>query len=133
MKKIGFIIVGIIIAGLFFNSCATETGTTGQYTYELFRLTKANFNRVPQPETANFNAGKAFKDSLRRYSVQNHGSGVASQGEIRSLLVKQGATRAYANNAVKYLNTIGNNVLWFNYAQDDSFNVVLYLEKIQQR
>ena len=132
MKKVGFFIVGIFIIGLFLNSCDTGTETKTQYYYyEAFTISKSNFNSVSLPSTATFNAIKSYRNSLKNYSAEFLGSGTDStQDDIYSLLTQRGMSPAEANNEISLLNSVGNNVLIFNYAYNNNYYVIMYLEKL---
>jgi len=133
MKRIGFFIVGIIIVGLFFNSCDTSTEPeikTQYYYYEVFRISKSNFNSVSMPSSPTFNAIKSYRNSLKNYSVEFIGSGTdATQNDIYSLMTQRGMTPTEANNEISLLNSIGNDVLWFQYVYDSNYYIIMYLEK----
>jgi hypothetical protein len=133
MKRIELIVIGLIVVGLFLNSCddVTKTETETQYYYEIFRLTKTNFNSVPLPSTLTFNAIKSYRNSLKNYSVEFIGSGTdATQNDIYSLLTQRGMTPSETNDEISLLNSVGNNVLIFEYAYSDSYYVIIYVEKL---
>jgi hypothetical protein len=59
------------------------------------------------------------------------GSGAdLSEIELYSLFTQSGFTPTDANNAISATNSNGNNVAWFNHAQNNNLYVVFYIEKL---
>jgi len=139
MKKIGFVIFGILVAGIFLNSCDTGSEAkpnsnpilTQYYYYEVFRITKANYNTVSTPSSATFSAIKSYRDSLYNLRVSFAGSGTdMTQNDIYTLLTTRGFSVAETNNEIFLLNTVGNDVLTFEDAESSNNYVIVYLQKI---
>ena len=130
MKKIGVFFIGIMIIGLFLNSC--DDGTKEQYYYyEGFTITKTNFNSVPFPSSATFNAIKNYRNSLKNYMVDFLESGTdATENDIYSLLTLSGMTPSEANAEIKLLKNVGNNVGIFTHAYNINLYVIIYVEKL---
>ena len=113
-------ILAIIGITFFLFACDTTTGPetkTQYYYYEFFRISKANYNSVSLPSSATFNAIKSYRNSLKNYSVEFIASGTdATQQDIYDLMTSRGISASDANNEISLMNSIGNDVLIFEYA-----------------
>ena len=132
-------ILAIVGINVFFVACddtepETKTGSetkTQYYFYEVFRISKANYNSVSLPSSITFNAIKSYRNSLKNYSVEFIGSGTdATQSDIYSLLTQRGMTPSETNSEISLLNSVGNNVLLFQYVYDNNFYIIMYVEKL---
>ena len=141
MKKL-LLYVCILFIGLFLSSCDVITGpeiknnsnsgTKTQYHYyEMFRVSKRDFYSVPAPGTLTFGTIKTFRNALKYYSVEFIGSGTdAIKSDIYSLLTQRGMTPTEANHEISIINSVGNNVLLFEYTINHNYYLILYLEKL---
>jgi hypothetical protein len=132
VKRLGFFVVCLILAGLFLGSCDNGTGAKTQYYYyEGFRILESSLGAVPTPSAPTFSAIKSYRDSLKTYSVEFLISGTdTTQDELYSLLTQRGMTPSEANEEIDFLNSIGNNILFADYALDNRYVIIIYLEKL---
>ncbi|MDR1319426.1 MAG: hypothetical protein LBJ90_07355 [Treponema sp.] len=129
MKKLCF--VSLIVVSIFLNSCDDPVSSTQYYYYEFFTVTKAYYTSVPEPTTDSFSAMESYKEQLRSHQAEFLDSGHdATQKDIYDLMTSTGFSASETNGAIEFLNSIGNNVLIFEYKLSNNYYVILYLEKL---
>jgi len=124
------LVFGTILTGCKEPEPEPDTQKT-QYYYEIFRISKTNYYSVSLPSTATFNTIKNYRNQLKNYSVEFISSGTdATQDDIYSLITQRGMSPTEANQEISFLNSIGNDLFYFQYIPDSNYYIILYLEKI---
>lgn len=130
MKKLFFIVIGIVflITGC---ETSTDSGTNTQhYYYEAFTISITDYYSVPQPAN-NFNSIKNWRNQLRIHIVEFLESGAnLTQSELYDYLTQRGVTPSDANREISFLNSIGNNYYAGPYIPDSNLAIFIYIEKI---
>ena len=128
MKRIGLFIVVIIFAGSTLSSCATIRSIfqTQYYSYDSFRISVANYDRVTAPSEGTFATVSTYYESLKNHSVEHLESGTIARHELRKFLTERDLPNVSGN--ISFLESVGNNVFTF-YSDDENYYVILYCEK----
>jgi hypothetical protein len=132
MKRIG-LFVGLIIVGAFLTGCDTPVSSeeTQYYYYEFIRISKINYNSVTYPTAFTFSALRTYRDRLESKSVEIMESGSdATRRDLYDFMTSRGSSASEANAELAFLNSVGNNVILFEYAYDNNYYVAVYVEKI---
>ena len=132
MRRIGFFIAGMIIIGIFFNACYApmESEAKDKYYYELFRVSKVNYNSVPMPSSVTFNSIMSYRNALKYRMTEFLQSGSdVTQDFIYTFLIQRGVSPVEANNEISGINYIGNDVLVFEDAISTNNYIIMYIEK----
>ena len=129
IKWFGIVVMTAIIA-FSMTACGEGTKTTKYYYYEFFTITKIDFDSVPVPD-ATFTGIKSFRNALRDKMDDFVASGTdATKDDIYDLLTQRGMAHAEANDCISFLNSVGNNLVWFHHVTDTTLWVIVYIEKI---
>lgn len=126
-------ILGMVLtAGVFLAGCDTPTSQETQYYYyEFFRVSRTHYNSISRLSTVTFDSIKDYKDKFKSQIVEHLGEGTdITQDSIYEFLTSRDAKPAQANEAISLINTVGNNVIFFEYKNDSDYIVVGYFERL---
>ena len=130
MKRCFFLIFALIPVLSFIgcdNTTSSSPSKTQFYYYEVFTVSKSNFNSVPMPSN-NFGSIKNCRDKLWSYKITllDSGSGVTHDVIFR-FLINSGFTSQEARESISNLNSVGNVIYFGEYNQNQ--NIIFYFEQ----
>ena len=106
-------------------------GQSVTYKFDVFTITKADFNSVTIPTSWTFTNTKNFYNALRAKSsavtIFNYTD--SSEEDIYDFLISNGLTTENADKGIASLNSTGNNMFRGELASDSNRYAVIYVEK----
>ena len=140
MKRVGFLVVGIIIIGVFLNSCGTTKNKTENqlflagdqpYFYELFEIHNTGYESVSLPTDETFNNIKAYRNALYVFTTGDNyfSSGAITQNNLYLSLTRS-LPSDYVNILISSVDSNGNICISFAHPSDNNKRHVLYIEKL---
>ena len=151
MKEIGKIFIAAIIGVFVLSGCATAGGIEPElpepevqpvdfrFSLEMFRISWEDFQSFPWPpeaiveaesDTALFEAVVAAREAWMQYAVEHHVVGTDTSPNLYSMLTALGFSSEDAEYEITFLDSIGNNIFFFNYAHDDNYLLIMYCVRL---
>jgi hypothetical protein len=127
-KFLTAVLVISILFGTILTGCE-EPKELQYYYYELFTISKTDYDSVSVPSTVTFNSIKTYRDQLRSHSELIESGTDLTQDALYTFITDRGMSPTDANNLISSLNSVGNRVITFYHAQDTDSYVILYIEK----
>jgi hypothetical protein len=101
------------------------------YYYDFFTISKTDYDSITESTANTFDAVKSYKDELKSIIVETVVSGYdTTQQDLYGFLIDRGSSASEANGAISFLNSVGNNIVVFNHADDNTLYVIGYVEKL---
>jgi len=130
------IILLLLIIPLFFPAC--DNGTTSSidqsatYKYDVFTITKDEFNSVSMVTPWTFTNMRNFYSALRAKSSSSslYSASDAKESDIYDFLISNDVSVSDTKNEINFLKSVGNDIIWGEYVSNSNFYVVMYAERI---
>lgn len=135
MKKRGIIFTAVFMAAALFISCSDASEDDGLYSVEIGTVTNATYEQsLSMIESYGSSINRSSIKEVRKYlyenTVSDYSGGIkAEESEITSLLRQKGFSASAAENEINALNSIGNDILFFESAKSSNHKVWMYVEK----
>ena len=136
-KKIWVVISFIFLIGTLLNGCATikgiseSSGDDTQFSYEVFNISKKDFDLVAPITAVTFDQIKSYKERLLSYKIGDASIGIDTESEIRRVFTNQlRMSSTEARNEISDTKSVGNNVFYYDIAEGDNLMEIAYLERL---
>ena len=137
MKKFIYLILATICLALNFTSCSNDSSSSeGTYRIEMGVVSNSTYETafsMAQSYGANITHSniKSIRDYLYQNTTSNYDNSTrgVSIDEIRNFLIQKGFTTVQANAEIAAMETLGNDIAFFEYAYSSSSKVWMYAEK----
>ena len=135
-KKLPYIISILFV--LFTTACTLNNDSSDneqKYYVEMGRITKTDYNTClntyrnlsNSPTAAEI---KAVRSTLRSYQQYDFSStAICRRSEFHAFLTEHGYSKSEADETIKAIDSVGNNILFFHYKYSDDYVCWMYVEK----
>ena len=136
-KKIWVVISFLIFIGILLNGCATikgifeSSGDDTQFSFEVFNISKKDFDSVPMITNHTFDLCKSYKEKLFPYKIGDVSTGTDTESELHRVFTRQlNFSSANARNIISATKSVGNNVIYYDITEGDNLMQIIYLERL---
>ena len=124
----------IVLAAICFSGCADNEDEEQTYYLECAQIARTDYNTLMEnygnqsyDTFAQRKQARALLRSVKNYDFAS-GSGYKKE-RIHNVLTQKGFTKAEADEIFKSINSVGNELLFFNSAYSDDLIAWVYIEK----